>query len=262
MLLPAVAWVPAASGTDAPAPHTGTKGCDIVGTQNNDILKSNDRDQTVCGLGGKDTLVGNGGDDTLKGGPGNDDLKGGTGNDDLYGGLGSDMCRQLSGHGAFRSCEWPNPLERCPVDNGTVYNDFGDPRDGHTHQGNDILDNKGARVYATFPGMASRHYDAAGAGYYVMLVGDRGFTYGMHMLKKGRADGHVHTGDVIGHVGSTGNAGSVNHLHFEWHPKAKGSDPYNWPAVDPFPYLSKVCKNTANAPTSTTTADDLAQAFP
>ena len=224
--------------------------CDIQGTPNRDELESNDNGQVVCGMGGNDTISGFGGDDELRGGPGKDELMGGGGNDDMLGGTGEDNCRQGDGHGRLESCEWPSPIETCPYPKGTVYNDFGAPRAGHKHQGNDIIapgNRKGDPVYATMNGNAEKD-TASGAGFYVIVRGARGFTYNMHMLRRGRATGKVQAGDRIGFVGSTGNAGSTNHVHFEWHWEGQGNDWWDWPASDPFPYLKKVCERTANSP--------------
>ena len=68
----------------------------VVGSQHNDTLAGDRRDNLLYGLGGDDRLFGGpgGGNDTLSGGRGNDQLFGGTGNDRLEGGEGAD---RLSG---------------------------------------------------------------------------------------------------------------------------------------------------------------------
>lgn len=234
--------------------------CTITGTEGDNTLTGTGTANVICGLGGDDTIYGGAGNDIIRGGPGNDVIYGGNGNDKLYGGLGndilsggedndllsgglgSDTCHQNLGTGNQVSCEWPNPILTCPVAHGTVYNDFGDPRGDHLHQGNDILAKEGEPVLATFPGTTT-NARAPGAGMYVKLTrADGSFTYGMHLSKFAKK-GHHATGDIIGYVGSTGSAGSTNHLHFEWHPGGGA-------AIDPFPYLSQVCSNTVKAPTA------------
>lgn len=218
----------------------GTGGKDVIcGLGGDDTINGMAGDDVIDGGGGNDTINGGDGDDTLLGNPDDDTIKGSGGNDTILGGLGSDTCRQNRGTGSVKTCEWPNPLLTCPVAHGTVYNDFGDPRDGHTHQGNDITAKKGEPVLATFPGRTS-NARASGAGLYVTLTRlDGSFIYGMHLLKFAK-EGRYKTGETIGYVGSSGNAGSINHLHFEWHPD--GGE-----AVDPFPYLSKVCPDTSRS---------------
>lgn len=211
--------------------------CTITGTAGDDKLKGTDGSDIICGLGGSDTIEGLGGSDTIDGGGGDDTINGGRGNDTISGGLGSDTCDQGGGTGSISDCEWPNPLLICPVAHGIVYDDFGDPRGGHTHQADDITAKRGEPVLATFPGVTT-NARAPGAGMYVTLTrADGSFTYGMHLSKFAK-EGRYKTGDVIGYVGSTGNAGNTNHLHFEWHPGGGQ-------AVDPFPYLSEVCPNTS-----------------
>lgn len=252
---------------DAPSPtpvsiaapdRVEPEACTITGTNDDDKLEGTGVKDVICGLGGDDVIDGLAGDDVILGGPGfdqidggnghdaisgnlaDDDLKGGEGNDSFSGGDGSDWCRQNRGTGSTDSCEWPNPLLTCPVARGTVYDDFGDDRGDHRHQGNDITAKKGEPVLATFPGK-TENSRAEGAGLYVTLTrADGSFTYGMH-LSRFRPEDRYKTGDVIGFVGSSGNAGSINHLHFEWHPDGGA-------AIDPFPYLSKVCASSARSP--------------
>ena len=73
----------------------GTNGCDITGTDADDILYGTDGDDVICGLGGNDTIDGRGGDDTIFGGPGNDTISGSWGNDEIWAGPGNDT---LSGN--------------------------------------------------------------------------------------------------------------------------------------------------------------------
>ena len=70
------------------------------------------------------------------------------------------------------------------------------------------------------------------AGIYVKVTGEQGYALMMHLMRLGQL-GAVEQGDVVGWVGTTGNA-SAPHVHFEWHPNG-GS------AVDPYPQLNEVC---------------------
>jgi murein DD-endopeptidase MepM/ murein hydrolase activator NlpD len=138
----------------------------------------------------------------------------------------------------------------CPVDPPrAVYDGFGAPRYGggyHPHAGNDILAPQGTPIRATFDGYASISTNTLG-GYAVYVHGDLGYTYNAHLMQPG-VTGPVSAGDIVGYVGTTGNA-STPHNHFEWHPN---QTPTNWPAspygyavigsaVNPFPLLAQVC---------------------
>ena len=127
------------------------------------------------------------------------------------------------------------PLYSCPVpDYNYIANGFGDPRVGHTHQGNDIPGPMGSDVVAPFDGVAKDSTNSLG-GLSVSVYGKDGYVYMAHnssIVKTGRVD----AGDVVARVGMTGNAqGTLPHVHFEWHPGG-GS------AVDPYPYLMEVCR--------------------
>ncbi len=73
-----------------------------------------------------------------------------------------------------------------------------------------------------------------GLAYY--LHGDDGNTYyGAHLDSLAGRPGKVDRGDVIGRVGTTGNAaGTPPHLHFEFKPRGGRS-------VDPYPTLERWC---------------------
>jgi uncharacterized repeat protein (TIGR01451 family) len=95
------AAVSAATTDPEPSNDAGTAvsqvSCDIVGTQGNDVLRSDASGQSVCGLGGDDVLIGLKGDDVLVGGAGADILHGESGHDVLRGGSGDDRLHGQSG---------------------------------------------------------------------------------------------------------------------------------------------------------------------
>lgn len=89
---------------------------------------------------------------------------------------------------------------------------------GRHHEGQDIMVACGKKIRAARGGrVQTRSYQSA-AGNYVVIDGkgtgvDMAY---MHMLRRGivHAGERVHTGDVIGYVGQTGDA-TACHLHFE-----------------------------------------------
>jgi murein DD-endopeptidase MepM/ murein hydrolase activator NlpD len=129
----------------------------------------------------------------------------------------------------------------CPVRGATgqavsVVSGFGDPRPGgRKHQGNDIFATRGTPVVAPVGGTL-RHVRGNIAGNAFYLAGDDGTTYyGAHLDSYVAAPGRVGAGNVIGRLGSTGNAEGLSpHLHFEVHPG--GGAP-----VDPWSLLSRAC---------------------
>jgi murein DD-endopeptidase MepM/ murein hydrolase activator NlpD len=125
-------------------------------------------------------------------------------------------------------------IQVCPVAGPVSFVDsFGWPRDGHTHAGTDMISPYGTPVVAAHAGTVS-HSSSSSGGIQAYVHGSAGYSFYAHLSGYSSASGSVAAGTVIGYVGSTGNAGSTNHLHFEWHPGG-GS------AVNPYPYLVAVC---------------------
>jgi peptidoglycan LD-endopeptidase LytH len=130
------------------------------------------------------------------------------------------------------------PFYWCPVDPPRSYiDDFGFPRVGHTHQGNDVFAPEGTIIRAPFEGTAEEGFDGLGGiVVHVYASANADYVYNAHLSKHAGVDGkHVQPGEIIGFVGNTGNAvGTPPHDHFEYHPGG-GS------AVSPYPYLNEVC---------------------
>jgi murein DD-endopeptidase MepM/ murein hydrolase activator NlpD len=134
--------------------------------------------------------------------------------------------------------EADGPFYFCPVDPPRSYiDDFGFPRVGHTHQGNDIFAPLGTPVRAPFAGRAEEGVGGLGGIYvHVYASGNSDYVYNAHLVEHAGVDGQqVQPGDIIGFVGTSGNAaGTPPHNHFEYHPGG-GS------AVSPYVYLNEVC---------------------
>ena len=149
---------------------------------------------------------------------------------------------------------WAGTLQMCPVGQPRAFGDgFGAPRYAggfHYHAGVDILAPEGTPIYATFDGYAVENPNGLG-GLAVEVHGASGYTYNAHLSQySDHSTGTVHTGDIIGYVGSTGDAaGGPSHDHFEFHPN---TFPTSWPAsyygftvvgsaLNPYPLLVDAC---------------------
>lgn len=119
-----------------------------------------------------------------------------------------------------------------PVAKMYSYRDtWGAPRRGHRHQGTDVFAPRGNLCYAVTNGTV-RATNSRNGGKTIYLTSDTGdLFYYMHLDSYVVKSGQVKAGQVIGTIGSTGNAkGGTPHLHFEIHPKAGRP-------VNPYPYL-------------------------
>jgi len=155
--------------------------------------------------------------------------------------------------------------------------DFGAPRSGGAHQGNDLMSAKRSPAVAAEAGTVKYWTTSRSAGCMLYLYGQSGTVYYyIHLnndltLKndnrgkcvKGTAytvgnGARVQAGQQIAYVGDSGDAnGFASHLHFEVHPGGGR-------AVSPYPYLQKAYKllfaATAGAPFSLTLTGTVASA--
>jgi murein DD-endopeptidase MepM/ murein hydrolase activator NlpD len=123
----------------------------------------------------------------------------------------------------------------CPVPGAAFSNDFGQPRTGHTHQGNDLFAPMGTPNLAVVGGNIT-YGDGGSGGMGAYLDGDNGVTYVYyHLSQYVGGPRRVAQGEVIAKLGMTGNAGAP-HTHFEIRPGGRTA-----PAVNPYPTLVKIC---------------------
>lgn len=129
----------------------------------------------------------------------------------------------------------------CPVQGGATFiNSWGYPRSGgtRTHKGTDMYSSTGYGhpLVAVQAGYIKKKTVNLG-GIVVYLYDDAGYRYYYAHLQgypAGLEDGQrVSKGQVIGYMGSSGNAGSP-HLHFQLHPNGGA-------AVNPYPTVREAC---------------------
>jgi len=118
-----------------------------------------------------------------------------------------------------------------------VRDTFGAPRPGdRTHEGIDIFAPRGTAVLSTTRGIVSRVGENSLGGTVVWVLGpagDRHYYAHLDSVADIRSGQRIVAGDVLGTVGTTGNArGTAPHLHYGIYRNRVGP-------VNPFPLLSK-----------------------
>lgn len=135
-----------------------------------------------------------------------------------------------------------NGGEACPVQGPSSFVDsWGAARSGgRGHQGVDMMASRGTPVAAIYDGTISRTGSGSSLGGITIWMrsnsGDSFYYAHLDSIASGISSGvAVSAGQVIGTVGSTGNASpSYPHLHFEYHPGGGG-------AINPYPLVRGIC---------------------
>jgi len=120
-----------------------------------------------------------------------------------------------------------------------IANNFGAPRGGgRRHMGIDVMAPYGAPVRAIGAGVIVRAYTSPMGGRSIILrVGGERFFYAHQSKNLVRTGQRVNAGQVIGRVGTSGNAqGGPPHVHFERWRGRSGR------VVDPYRLLTQVCR--------------------
>jgi len=115
----------------------------------------------------------------------------------------------------------------CPVTRHADFSDsWGDPRSGgRRHEGVDIAAERGTPIVAALTGSAEfKNTSAGGKSVWLTTPSGDKFFYAHLDAWEGESR-EVAQGDVLGYVGSTGNAGGP-HLHFEIRPGGAAVNPY------------------------------------
>ena len=102
------------------------------------------------------------------------------------------------------------------------------------HKGIDLASSYACKVYASASGKVVFSGVRGGYGKCIIIEHRYGFSsYYAHMTYLHVSSGmHVHAGDVIGFVGSTGRS-TGNHLHYEVRKHSRCIDPISWIGLSP-----------------------------
>ena len=124
----------------------------------------------------------------------------------------------------------------CPVGGGKFFNDWGFPRGSRYHEGNDIFGDFLTPVRAPVSGSVLFKVGSVGGNQFNLSGADGVLYIGSHMDSVEGNSRNVQAGDILGYLGTSGNAaGSRPHLHFGMY--------WNDISVNPYPsLLTNGCK--------------------
>ena len=119
---------------------------------------------------------------------------------------------------------------RCPVPSASFTDTYGAPRSGgRAHQGTDLLASYGAPVYAVADGVIDTASSSnGGISLYLRASNGERYFYAHNSANVASDGERVSAGELIARVGSTGNAGGTNHVHFEREVGGSSVNPYRF----------------------------------
>jgi peptidoglycan LD-endopeptidase LytH len=135
------------------------------------------------------------------------------------------------------------------VARANLRNNFDEGRFGHRHEALDIMAPRGTPVLATDDGRVTKLFRSVAGGLtiYQFDPGEKFAYYYAHLDRyaEGLRDGTpVKRGQVIGYVGTTGNATpGAPHLHFTIFRLGPGKQWWKGAAVNPYPFLAEAPPN-------------------
>lgn len=118
-------------------------------------------------------------------------------------------------------------LDACPIDGpGTFEDSWGWARSGgRSHEGVDMIADRGTPIVAVRDGSAEFTTSSLGGRAVWLTAANGDKFYYAHLDDWNGESRDVHAGELIGWVGSTGNANGP-HLHFETQPAGVVENPY------------------------------------
>ena len=129
------------------------------------------------------------------------------------------------------------------VTRDAMHDMFDDARGGRRHEAIDIMAARGTPVIATDDGVVKKLFTSKPGGLTVYQFDpDQRFCYYYAHLDRYAAGLHegqlLHRGEVLGYVGTTGNAGNTPHLHFALIRLDKDRRWWKGTYVNPYPLLA------------------------
>jgi murein DD-endopeptidase MepM/ murein hydrolase activator NlpD len=166
---------------------------------------------------------------------------------------GSGRSEQRIADSSIRAAAYPLSAARYPlvlipvqgIQAPQLKDTFNEGRAGHLHHAIDILAPRGTPVLAAVDGTVRKLFVSQAGGitlYEYDLAGERSYYYA-HLdgyapgIREGLA---LHRGDVLGYVGTTGNAPETTpHLHFAIEILPPTKEWWKGEAIDPYPVLTR-----------------------